>query len=74
MTPIILVTIVHIKGTAKNAADEKLRQSIRRFADEHKPPATIILITGDVNFAPEISDLKNRKKYNVILIYPEQVK
>ena len=30
------VTIVHIKGTAKNAADEKLRQSIRRFADENK--------------------------------------
>ena len=58
---------------AKNAADCKLRQSIRRFADENKSPVTIILITGDVNFAPDISDLKNRKKCNVILIYPEQV-
>ena len=67
------VTVVHIKGTAKNAADCKLRQSIRRFADENNaPPPTIILITGDVNFAPDISDLKNRKKCNVILIYPEQ--
>ena len=46
----------------------------RRFADEHKPPATIILITGDVNFAPDISDLKNRKKCNVILIYPDQAR
>ena len=69
-----LVTVVHIKGTAKNAADEKLRQSIRRFADEHKPPATIIIITGDVNFAPDISDFKNRRKYSVLLIHPEQVK
>ena len=43
------------------------------FKKSIKPPATIILITGDVNFAPDISDLKNRKKYNVILIYPEQV-
>ena len=49
-----------------------MRQSIRRFADENKPPSTIVLITGDVNFAPDIADLKNRKKCNVILIYPEQ--
>ena len=35
------VNIVHIKGTAKNAADEKLRQAIRRFADEHPPPGQI---------------------------------
>jgi len=81
------VNIVHIKGTAKNAADEKLRQAIRRFADEHPPPgafcdlivsncflATIIIITGDINFVPDIADLNNRKKYNVVLIYPDQVK
>lgn len=66
------VNIVHIKGTAKNAADEKLRQAIRRFADEHPPPATIIIITGDINFVPDIADLNNRKKYNVVLIYPDQ--
>ena len=35
--------------------------------------ATIIIITGDINFVPDIADLNNRKKYNVVLIYPEQV-
>lgn len=42
------VTIVHIKGTAKNAADEKLRQSIRRFADENKErPSNIPILCSN---------------------------
>ncbi|KAL0190102.1 hypothetical protein M9458_012800, partial [Cirrhinus mrigala] len=34
------VTVAHINATAKNAADDKLRQSLRRFAETHAAPAT----------------------------------
>lgn len=40
------VNLIHVAATCKNAADEKLRQSIRRFADIHSAPAAIILISG----------------------------
>lgn len=40
------VTVVHINAFSKNAADDKLRQSIRRFGNTHSPPATVVLISG----------------------------
>nr|XP_039259521.1 meiosis regulator and mRNA stability factor 1-like [Styela clava] len=64
------VNVVHINATAKNAADDKLRQSIRRFAHNHPAPATLVLITGDINFTSEVSDLRHRHKYFVVLIHP----
>ncbi|XP_068103434.1 meiosis regulator and mRNA stability factor 1 [Hyperolius riggenbachi] len=39
------VTVAHINATAKNAADDKLRQSLRRFADTHTSPATVVLVS-----------------------------
>lgn len=39
------VTVAHINATAKNAADDKLRQSLRRFADTHTAPATVVLVS-----------------------------
>ncbi|CAH1135931.1 unnamed protein product [Ceutorhynchus assimilis] len=63
------VNLIHVSSTSKNAADEKLRQSIRRFADIHPAPSSILLITGDINFAPDLSDLRHRKKVRVILVH-----
>lgn len=40
------VTVAHINATAKNAADDKLRQSLRRFADTHTAPATVVLVSS----------------------------
>lgn len=54
------VNLIHVSSTSKNAADEKLRQSIRRFADIHGSPAAIILISGDINFAADLCDLRHR--------------
>jgi hypothetical protein len=54
------VNLIHVASTCKNAADEKLRQSIRRFADIHGSPAAIILISGDINFAADLNDLRHR--------------
>ncbi|XP_072022715.1 meiosis regulator and mRNA stability factor 1-like [Amphiura filiformis] len=66
------VTVAHINATAKNAADDKLRQSLRRFADTHNPPATVVLISGDVNFAGNLSDLRHRNGIYVILVHGQE--
>ncbi|XP_034248491.1 meiosis regulator and mRNA stability factor 1 isoform X2 [Thrips palmi] len=63
------VNLIHVSATCKNAADEKLRQAIRRFAEIYGSPAAIILISGDVNFAADLIDLRHRKKIHVILIH-----
>uniref|UniRef100_A0ABM5EZV2 Meiosis regulator and mRNA stability factor 1 n=1 Tax=Pogona vitticeps TaxID=103695 RepID=A0ABM5EZV2_9SAUR len=66
------VTVAHINATAKNAADDKLRQSLRRFADTHSAPATVVLVSTDVNFALEISDLRHRHGFHIILVHKNQ--
>uniref|UniRef100_A0A1B6DPC6 HTH OST-type domain-containing protein n=1 Tax=Clastoptera arizonana TaxID=38151 RepID=A0A1B6DPC6_9HEMI len=63
------VNIIHVEAKSKNAADEKLRQSIRKFADIHKSPSAVILISGDVNFAPDLNYLRRSKNIHVILIH-----
>uniref|UniRef100_A0AAR2LZG0 Meiosis regulator and mRNA stability factor 1 n=1 Tax=Pygocentrus nattereri TaxID=42514 RepID=A0AAR2LZG0_PYGNA len=66
------VTVAHINATAKNAADDKLRQSLRRFAETHTTPATVIVVSSDVNFASELSDLRHRHGFQVILVHKSQ--
>uniref|UniRef100_A0A665VDI8 Meiosis regulator and mRNA stability factor 1 n=1 Tax=Echeneis naucrates TaxID=173247 RepID=A0A665VDI8_ECHNA len=63
------VTVAHINATAKNAADDKLRQSLRRFAETHTAPTTVVLVSSDVNFASELSDLRHRHGFQVILVH-----
>uniref|UniRef100_A0A0A9Z6Z8 Limkain-b1 n=2 Tax=Lygus hesperus TaxID=30085 RepID=A0A0A9Z6Z8_LYGHE len=63
------VDLLHVISSSKNAADEKLRQAIRRFADLHGSPSSVVLISSDINFAPDLSDLRHRKKIHVILLH-----
>ncbi|XP_076269320.1 meiosis regulator and mRNA stability factor 1-like protein isoform X12 [Rhynchophorus ferrugineus] len=56
------VNLIHVSSTSKNAADEKLKQSLRRFAEFHPAPSAIILISGDINFAGDLSDLRAQKR------------
>ncbi|KAK4874882.1 hypothetical protein RN001_014242 [Aquatica leii] len=67
------VNLIHVSSISKNAADEKLRQSLRRFSEVHKVPAAVALISGDVNFAADLSDLRYRKKMHVILLHNNNV-
>jgi meiosis arrest female protein 1 len=66
------VTIVHVNATAKNAADDKLRQSLRKFANTYHHPATVVLVSGDVNFSPELNDLRHVHNITVILVHNSQ--
>lgn len=67
------MNLIHVSSTSKNAADEKLRQSLRRFAEIFPPPSAVILISSDINFASDLSDLRYRKKLQVILIHKSNV-
>jgi len=66
------VTLVHVNAVAKNAADDKLRQSLRRFANTYPPPATVVLISGDVNFSTDVNDLVNCHGLTVVLVHNTQ--
>ena len=33
----------------------------------------MIYLVGDVNFAPDLSDLRHRKRYEVVLVHKNQV-
>ncbi|XP_075973435.1 meiosis regulator and mRNA stability factor 1-like protein isoform X2 [Anticarsia gemmatalis] len=63
------VSLIHVCRTQKNAADDKLRQCMRRFGDLHAPPAAILLISGDIDFAADLSDFRYRKNMEVILVH-----
>jgi len=63
------VTVVHVSAVAKNAADDKLRNAMRKFAHNFSPPATVVLISGDINFAGELSDLRDRHGFNIVLVH-----
>lgn len=65
------VSLIHVCGTQKNAADEKLRQCMRRFGELHTAPASLLLISGDINFAADLSDFRHRKNMEVILVHKQ---
>ena len=67
------VTLIHCCSISKNAADEKLKQLIRKFADIHKSDCCIVLISDDVNFAGDLLSLRYRKLIHIILIHTSQV-
>ena len=54
--------MVHISATAKNAADDKIRQSLRRFADTHPPDTRIILVSGGSVFSMDTKELNASNK------------
>ena len=65
--------MVHVSAVAKNAADDKLRVSLRRFADTYNSPATVVMVTSDVNFSNDLHDLRHRHMFSVILVHNQQV-
>ena len=63
------VDIIHVTSNKKNAADDKLKQLMRRFADLHRDGSRIVLISGDMDFAADIADFKRRMCLSVILLH-----
>ena len=66
------ITVIHIKATAKNAADDKLKQHMQKFGQTFNAPATVLLISGDVNFAPVLHDLRYTSNFKILLLHNVQ--
>ena len=63
---------MHVNAIAKNAADDKLRQSLRRFAHTYPAPSTVVLISGDINFSSELTDLRHVHNITIVLVHNPQ--
>lgn len=69
------VTVIHVPGDQKNAADDKLRSVLRRFSDNYKLTGSrIVLISGDVDFAVELHQMRYRDLIDIVLIHNDQAK
>ncbi|GBN39546.1 Meiosis regulator and mRNA stability factor 1 [Araneus ventricosus] len=67
------IDIIYTKATAKNAVDAKLSSCMRRFVNATGSPATVILLSSDINFAFDLYDFKYRHQIEVIVIYQGHV-
>ena len=64
------LNLIDVPNTAKNAADDKLKELIEKFIDRYRDrgEAVICLITGDINFSSSIRNALH-KNLNVVLIH-----
>jgi hypothetical protein len=65
---VMLVDATNVTQT-KDLADKMLVVHMFSFALDHPPPATIVLISGDVDFAMPLAALRMRK-YHIVLVLP----
>ncbi|KAJ0254460.1 putative endonuclease or glycosyl hydrolase [Hirschfeldia incana] len=66
------VKLVDVPNGRKDAADKAILLDMFLFALDQPPPSTIVIITGDVDFAPALHVLGQRG-YNVVVIIPSGV-
>ncbi|EOA30439.1 hypothetical protein CARUB_v10013562mg [Capsella rubella] len=66
------VKLVDVPNGRKDASDKAILIDMFLFVLDNKPPSTIVLISGDVDFAPALHILGQRG-YTVILVIPSGV-
>lgn len=66
------VKLVDVPNGRKDAADKAILIDMFLFALDNRPPSSIMLISGDVDFAPALHILGQRG-YTVILVIPSGV-
>jgi len=68
-----VLTLVHVKSTAKNAADSKIIELMTQFSYIHPNGSKVVLVSNDVNFAPTLRILRESKFYQPTLIHTSRV-
>ncbi|AEC06416.1 Putative endonuclease or glycosyl hydrolase [Arabidopsis thaliana] len=66
------VKLIDVPNGRKDASDKAILIDMFLFVLDNKPPATIVLVSGDVDFAPALHILGQRG-YTVILVIPSSV-
>ncbi|CAF0905869.1 unnamed protein product [Adineta ricciae] len=68
------VSIVHVPDRKSGAVDRQIMLALDRFERAHRPPATIVLISGDIDFVGKLSDLRHQAGFHVIVIHNKPAK
>ncbi|CAF3775573.1 unnamed protein product [Rotaria sordida] len=68
------VRIVHIPDRKIGAVDRQIMLDLDRFERAHHSPATIVLISGDIDFVGKLSDLRHQAGFYVIVIHNKPAK
>ncbi|CAF0817401.1 unnamed protein product [Adineta steineri] len=64
----------HIESTKYGAVDIQIHKDLQRFIEQHKTSATVVLISGDIDFINDINELRYRHKHYTIIIHNPQAK
>ncbi|CAF4867259.1 unnamed protein product [Rotaria sp. Silwood1] len=65
---------INVPNGKPGAVDLKILLALDRFERNYRPPATVVLISGDIDFVGKLNDLRHRVGFHVIVIHNKQVK
>jgi hypothetical protein len=68
------VRIIHVPDRKPGAVDRQIMLDLDRFERTHRPPATVVLISGDIDFVGKLSDLRHQARFHVIVIHNKPAK
>ena len=68
------VRITHVPDRKPGAVDRQILLDLDRFERAHKPPATIVLISSDIDYAGKLTDLRHQAGFCVILVHNKPVR
>ncbi|KAK3244426.1 hypothetical protein CYMTET_45958 [Cymbomonas tetramitiformis] len=63
------VLLAHVPAQDKNGCDLRIIQHISRFERCNPTPATVVLLSGDINFMPLLSDLRRAGGYTIAVLH-----
>lgn len=64
----------YIGSTKHGVMDFQILKDLQRFREQHKSPATVVLISGDVDFIKHLNELRYRDRHYTIIIHNPQAK
>jgi uncharacterized C2H2 Zn-finger protein len=67
------VRIAHVPDYKPGAVDRQILLDLDRFERAHRPPATIVLISSDIDYVGKLNDLRNQVGYRVIVVHNKPV-
>jgi hypothetical protein len=68
------VLVQHIESNKTGAVDRQIQKDLQQFMDLHKTPATLVLISGDIDFIKDLSELRFRHRHYIVIIHNPQAK
>jgi len=63
------VRIVHVADRKSGAVDRQIMLDLDSFERVHRPPSTVVLISGDIDFIGKLSNLRHHAGFHVIVIH-----